>query len=161
MSNEKSQKTVRFRKGKVVYKKNESHPRVMISKDRKSRRITNAKLHLVKPGEKREDVIYFSHNPNPLEKEKKGSFYSKLRHDEPNKFYETKELEKWKVPRDGMKKMKARDKAQKEAAKQYHKKKAMQKQVPQARRQNTCQRNLCINIKSFFRRLFKRGKKEK
>lgn len=109
-------KKARYHRWTVAYKGNERHPRVMIAKKKteKGKRIVNAKLHLTKDGETEDEskFIYFSPNPNPEITDRDGAFYRHIRYDDPNLFVTNDEFKKWKVSKDGRKKMKFRYKEQ-------------------------------------------------
>ena len=167
----KKKRRVRFRKGRVVYRKGDIHPRCMIGKRHRNHetKIVNAKLHLYKKGdEERKDVILFSRNPNPDFKEIPGAFYKSLKNDRRENLVYDSSLMTWEVPKDGIDKMVVRmkekeaEEIQQEKRRKENKKKkqAYQSGALKPRLPRLC-KHMCRHIESFFRRKFKGRKKGK
>ena len=149
-----------------MFRRGDNHPRAIIKKTKINGKgkVVNAKLHLYKAGDNtRDDIILFEPNPNPRNKGTPGAFYKAIKNDDPANMYRNPETDKWKISRDGKRKMRQRVRERdKERKKQERQRKLNQKkkQAYQSGAQKLRLPRLCKVIKSLFHHKNKKRKKK-
>lgn len=131
----RKQRPARFKKWKVVERKGNSHPHVMVDRKGlfKDRKTVTAKLHLPKPEKDNpENYVYFDRNPNPQNPSSPGAIYKQLRKFNRKDLYDSSKYANWEVSKDGRMKIERRYKEQMKNQKKQKKTRALNKKKKKA-----------------------------